>query len=73
MRTKQEEYVSNYYNLIPRLGSFKKNWELAIKMACQSIEDQINFIEEEMIGFDYNIRKVYIEELQELKEQIQKL
>lgn len=67
------QFVLKYYNLIPRTGSYKKNWELAVKMACLSIEDQIHYIEEEMIGFDYNLRRVYIEELQELKQQIQEL
>lgn len=67
------DYVLNYYNLMPRLGSFKKNWELSVKMAHQSIEDQIHYIETEMIGFDYNLRKVYIEELNEVKQAIEKL
>ncbi len=37
------------------------------------INEQIDYIENEMIGFDYNIRKVYIEELNEIKQEIEKL
>ncbi len=41
--------------------------------ALIAVNNQINYIENEMIGIDYTIRKIFIDELIELKTEIEKL
>lgn len=41
--------------------------------ALVSITDKIDYIENEMIGINYDIRKIFIDELKEIKKEIELL
>jgi len=74
--TKAEKIYYKFYDEISFLGmnnkiSISKN--KAKKCSLIYINQQIDYIENEMIGIDFNIRKIYIDELNDIKNEIKLL
>ena len=68
---KARELVESMYKEMK--NSYSGCWEVAKSQAVICIDYQIEFISNEMLTFNYDFRKIYIDELEDIKEIIKSL
>ncbi len=71
-KEKAKELIE-YYSSLTGFSQKSLNAWMLKEMALHNIQEKINLLEDEMIGVDYNYRKIFIDELEEVKEEINNL
>jgi len=83
-KEKAKEIVEKYELLLsPTMSSMSNQFSVDLDMkgsmynakqcALIAVDEKIKLVEEEMIGIDWNIRKIFIDELNEVKTEINNL
>tara|TARA_R110000772_G_scaffold37589_2_gene89184 strand:+ start:1452 stop:1682 length:231 start_codon:yes stop_codon:yes gene_type:complete len=69
----KELFLNMHYKCSLINGNPKEEWKQAKQCALICVDEQQQFIIEEMIGVDWRIRKIFIDELEDVKQEINKL
>lgn len=69
-KEKAKQLFDKFYNVSSDSNFFHMTISEAKQCAFICIDEQINLLNDELIGFNYSIRKIFIDELNEVKKEI---